>query len=379
MIPAIMRCITQALILVTMGLLLAGCPSRPTTKKIKPHIPQVKKQEPAEKRPPAAATCTVGPGKVLGRAPLCEASAALAAPWDSSTVLVADNEVHGRLFAFSGVDGEGRLTEPRSMKIEAGDHGPVKDIEALAHHGDRLLLVGSHSRNKRCCPKKKRRRLQVVALEGGRLKVVRSLKMGDGKWAKRVDSAAACARKLFSETMAKDALVDKVCAALVAAERRARCGCQGTACPGCDTLNIEGAVTVTGRVWLGLRAPLVQGKAVLLRLAPLGERLRFDAAALLDLGGQGIRELAPGDDRVWVIAGPPLDSPACFELSSFEADKLRHGASLTPHARRWPLPTSSEGLVVRGAKALVLVDGAEGDGDDCDQPSRQYLVDLSSP
>ncbi len=357
-------------------LLLAGCPSKTVKEKTRQRAPRAR-EAPTPKRPPAAPACTVGPGEVLGSAPLCEASAARVAPWDPATVLVADNEVHGRLFAFA-VDSKGRLTRPRELKIEAGDHGPVKDIEALVPVGDRLLLVGSHSRNKRCCPKKKRRRMQLLAHRGGRLEVVQALKMGNDKWSGRMKSAAACASKLFTKSVDAHALVGKVCAALVAADERGRCGCKGPDCPGCHTLNIEGAVAVSGRIWIGLRAPLVSGKAALLRLAPLGKRLRFDAAALLDLGGQGVRELAPGGARVWGIAGPPLDSPACFELWSLEAAGLRHGATLTPDKRRWPLPTSSEGLVVRGGKALVLVDGAEGDGGTCAQPSRQYVVDVSS-
>ena len=61
------------------------------------------------------------------------------------------------------------------------------------------------------------------------------------------------------------ALAREVCAALLQAERQAS--------PArCETFNIEGAVGVPNesgadRLWLGLRSPLVEGHAVLLRLA----------------------------------------------------------------------------------------------------------------
>ena len=362
--------------------LLASCPSPSTKSNNKPRAARSPAPEPPAPEPPApppaaaAAACTVKPGPVLGRHPLCEASAALPAPWDPATILVADNELAGQLFAFRVV--KGKLEQQRALQIEAGGEDVrVKDVEALASVGDKLLVVGSHSRNKRCCGKKKRRRLQLLASRDGKLEVQQSFKMGDGKWAKRMASVEACLDKLFASPADGDKLPRQVCEALVAAEKRARCDCQGASCHGCDTLNIEGAVAVGGRIWLGLRAPLVKGRAALLRLALLKKRLRFDAAALLELDGNGVRELALANNRVHVIAGPPLDSPACFWLWSLAAERLRPGALLTPDAKRWKLPTSSEGLLIQGGKALVTIDGAEGDEGSCEYPSRQFSVDLS--
>ena len=76
-------------------------------------------------------------------------------------------------------------------------------------------------------------------------------------------------------------------------------------------MNVEGAVAVPDasgkpRIWLGLRAPLVGKRAVLLRVAPLGatkQRLTFDDIATIDLGGQGIRELTSSEGWIWGIAG----------------------------------------------------------------------------
>lgn len=77
-------------------------------------------------------------------AALCEPSAALRAPWDAHTVLVADNEAHKQLYLFqvgtTAMRFAGALTMPGKGKQRP------RDIEALAAVGQSLLVVGSHSR-----------------------------------------------------------------------------------------------------------------------------------------------------------------------------------------------------------------------------------------
>jgi competence protein ComEC len=81
----------------------------------------------------------------LAPRPLCEASAALAAPWDEDLVLVADNERDEQLYAFEIDDGE--LAAEEVLQMPARER--PNDVEALARLGQEVVVVGSHSRNRR--------------------------------------------------------------------------------------------------------------------------------------------------------------------------------------------------------------------------------------
>ena len=80
-------------------------------------------------------------------------------------------------------------------------------------------------------------------------------------------------------------------------------------------LDIEGIAVRPDCVMLGLRGPLLDSIAVVVRLklnkafAIAGYELRF-----LDLGGLAIRDLASNGDDVLVLAGPVTDAPGPFRL-----------------------------------------------------------------
>lgn len=106
-------------------------------------------------------------------------------------------------------------------------------------------------------------------------------------------------------------------------------------------------------MWVGLRAPLVsavpghpdkKAAAILMQMKDAAA-YRFDAVALLDLGGRGVRELASDDNWVWGIAGPAPDAGDPFKLWRFPIEQLKPEAVITP-AMIQSLPTSSEGLAV---------------------------------
>lgn len=340
-----------------MAWLLAGCGTTPASEPVSP--PELVAPAPALE--PAA-------GAVLGTAPLCEPSAMVRLP--DGGVLVGDNEVHDSLFGFdaAGSDLGGQRVIPVKTR--------VKDLEAMALHGEHLLLVGSHShrrfRDGACPAPESRRRLAVLRVEDHGLQQVRQI--GTGDWLDgSVEVSMARCRDLFVDPDAP--LVASTCSAWVAAEAAASSpsGCQGA-------VNIEGAVALEdGTVWLGLRSPLVGDRAVMVRLAqPLQsvDALRFDAVAHVPLGGLGIRSLSREGTRVYGIAGPVADSDQSFTLWSTPV------AALLPDA--WPgveigpeVPSSSEGLVVEDGRALVVIDGAEGTTDQvCREPARQGVVPL---
>jgi len=143
-------------------------------------------------------------------------------------------------------------------------------------------------------------------------------------------------------------------------------------------LNVEGAFgTADERLWLGLRAPLAGGRAVLLRLVPGFAELRFDKVALLDLEGRGIRELALAGDQLIGLAGPTLDADEPFFLFRAAAPAVLSGGEPPVQILRRDLLPSSEGLLLRGGRAYILLDGDAGDGNDrCKVPAGWYAVDL---
>lgn len=78
-------------------------------------------------------------------------------------------------------------------------------------------------------------------------------------------------------------------------------------------LDIEGMAVLNGRVFLGLRGPLVDSIAIVVELALgdageiLSSRLHF-----LKLGGLGIRELARDGNDILVLSGPVSDAAGPF-------------------------------------------------------------------
>lgn len=306
---------------------------------------------------------------------MCEPSAATFAPWNPALVLVGDNEVKEQLYAFSMTADGLQFVEALDIPKENG--GRPRDIEALAASGEAVMIVGSHSRNSHCEEKPRRRRMEWVRLGGDGALEAGAGDFIDGRPAldKAMASKESCLETLFvAPAPAKAAAV---CGAMVDAETMAD-DASPSACAG---LNIEGAVGLAdGRIWLGLRAPLVDQKAVMLRLTPGHDELRFDHAVLVDLGGRGIRELTfdQGRQRVWGIAGPDVDRADPFRLWHVAADDLASEDDLTGAIDARELPTSSEGMLVWEGRALILIDGAATDeGQTCAVHPEQYQLALT--
>ncbi len=131
-------------------------------------------------------------------------------------------------------------------------------------------------------------------------------------------------------------------------------------------LNIEGmTATPEGKLLVGLRQPVPQGRAVVLTLenpdAILhGEKARFGPPHLLDLAGLGVRALSWWRGSYLVVAGPGAPGPASrlyrwdgagapTQLSDVRFDALNPEGFFTPEARDTILVLSDDGT--------VLVDG----------------------
>lgn len=321
----------------------------------------------------------------LERFPVCEPSAVAPVSCGETggvCLLVGDNEEEDDLYLYR-IASQQRLLHPANDERFAVRLGKdIADIEAMARLGENEILVfGSHSRDRACGPEAKRRRFLHARFEDGALETT-----GEG----HVKTKKIACKRLFKKSVRDDPAITVVCEAIDAAEqaadeiddRRKETKDRDRAeeeCEQAHAFNLEGAVAVEQdgrlRVWAGLRSPLVESaegasKAVLMRMVDL-DRFEFDAAALLDLGGRGVRELAESGEWIWGIAGPAQDSDAEFALWRFPKSELKPGAVIVPETVR-ALPTSSEGLAVHGGTLYIVIDGGRGDGE-CSR-SPQFLT-----
>lgn len=263
---------------------------------------------------PEAAPIPANAGVLAGS---CEASTVV--PWKGGW-LVGDNETKDKLFLYNA-DFSFREVVPLT--------DPVDDIEALVPVGDKVLVEGSYSRNKDAEERPERQRSAWL-----------------GSPARTLDLGAGCAP----------------------------CAMTKTAAPNAGGLNVEGAAVVDGTLWLGLRAPIVDGKALLVEV-PGG----LDGAGAstgmkkIDLGGRGVREIVPYKTGWLLIGGPAMDSAEPHRL--FYLDRLDG----TPKDLGVDLPTSTEGVAVEGPTSIVYVVDGDGKNGKCKEPATWGRMTVALP
>lgn len=349
--------------------LLTGCASRP--------CPGPSATGP--RTPPLAAP------RILGEKPLCEASGAAFVPCEDGggrCLLVADNENESALFLFD-IAGD-TLANQRAVPLRAPrGSAAIADAEGLATVGGRIFVVGSHSRrswNKRppaCTLDERRLAFGLFDWSGGALTGT-PVRTSPSEW-RRLLQTDGCRHELIASRDAD--LVGRLCATIAAGQADAEHSREGCA----QGINVEGVAVLPGggdpRVWLGLRGPLLDGRAVLLRLATL-EALRFDAAVTLELHGDGVRDLTVAGDRLWILAGPPADDLRAGTLWHLPLDRLADGAVLSPALAVAGLPPFAEAIAIDPAtgSGFALIDGDEEKGpghpNGCPQPARYVPLAL---
>lgn len=311
----------------------------------------------------------------LGGYPLCEASASIIVPCPQSKkktcLLAGDNEIRDRLFLFEIAEEEDKkkysLIKRREIYVtipppEEDDVFELSDIEALVPlPSGEIVIYGSHSRNKNCKGRGNRR-----IFARGKLGTT---ELGEGAGKSVKSKKHKCDRLFGEETEAKK---HKVCEAISSSEVAAKSvnelsdeDARENECNAIPTFNLEGAMAVprgdgAARVWVGLRSPLVGGKAVLLRQVKGLDQFKFDAVAFLDLGAHGIRDLAfvQKKKKFWIIAGPPNDKKTPHALWHADVGLLKDGATIKPVFAQ-SLPSYAEGLAIHNSNAFVLIDGSE--------------------
>ncbi|MDZ3991912.1 hypothetical protein PspTeo4_13208 [Pseudomonas sp. Teo4] len=180
-------------------------------------------------------------------------------------------------------------------------------------------MVGSHSR-KRKNPKlkdgqgKARKQLAKVSRDGNRYLLAR-IPMGDDKGCSLEKTVNRNGKMLHAARLQGNELGDELTEAL----RNDKHLGPFLAIPGKDNgFDIEGLAVVDGRIFLGLRGPVLRGWAVVLELAvkedgrslslkAIGPNARRYRKHFLQLGGLGIRELCVQGGDLLILAGPTLD------------------------------------------------------------------------
>ncbi|MEC5159738.1 MULTISPECIES: DUF3616 domain-containing protein [unclassified Janthinobacterium] len=244
------------------------------------------------------AACALAASALLAAAPraaaqqefvyrgLCDASAAVALGPDR--FIVADDERNTLKIYRRGVADAVDAIE--AWKFLDTKKDKESDLEGAAAIGRRIYWISSHGRNKR--GEAQARRHRFFATDDG-----------DGQARPRLTGRVYAG---LQEDM------------LAAAELRplglAAAAALGPEQPG--GFNIEGlAATPQGQLLIGLRSPLLAGKALLLPLLNPdelieGKQARFGAAFELDLGGRGVRSVERVGSSYLIVAGPTANAGA---------------------------------------------------------------------
>lgn len=224
-----------------------------------------------------AATAQAAPARYDG---LCDASAAVAL--DERHFIVADDE-HNRLTIYR--HGHAK----RVGEVDLGQFLGAKkesDLEGAAQRGDRIYWISSHARNSRGELREDRHRFFATDIRGH-----------------TVAPAGKPYTRLLDDLLAAPSL-----APLKLADAAAR------AAEADGGFNIEGLATAAdGGLFIGLRNPIPQGRALLIPLLNPAELVdgrgpaRFGAVIRLDLGGRGVRSIERVGNAYLIAAGPPAD------------------------------------------------------------------------
>jgi len=208
------------------------------------------------------------------------------------------------------------------------------DLEGLAFEDGALWLVGSHSlKRKKPKPKdgadKAGQQLAKVGRDGNRYLLARipAREVGATWSLARQDGQRRAAR------LAGDDHGNALTKALHDDEHLA----PFLAIPGKDNgFDIEGLAVADGRVFLGLRGPVLRGWAVILELEPAADaadKLELNALDakrrpylkhFLQLDGLGIRDLCRQGDDLLILAGPTMDLDGPVRVLCWPGSAKRH-------------------------------------------------------
>ena len=258
------------------------------------------------------------------------------------------------------------------------------DIEGLDFAGGYLWLVGSHSVKRKKLDAEKHQndadadnidRLRKTEAEGNRyllarVPVVRDKETGETALAEVSADGSLTAAQLPCT------LTDNALTRAVVEEdedgKPDRHLAPWLRLPGKDNgFDIEGLAVAGGRVFLGLRSPVLRGWAVVLELHPegsaagelrlkrIGPKGRAYRKHFLDLGGLGVRSIGVDGDDLLVLAGPPMTHDGPVRVFRWQGGAVV-GAESVVWAKKLGGPVLSipHGEGEDRAEGMALVPGA---------------------
>ncbi|HMR34192.1 MAG TPA: DUF3616 domain-containing protein [Geminicoccaceae bacterium] len=311
---------------------------------------------------------------------------------DGDTLFAADDEQPAilRLMQGAGTDWRQIAVDPLAALLPDLPGGPdgEMDIEGLDVHSGYLWVVGSHSLARRKPGKDGGGRRGIERLAEvrddpnrhflGRIPIVASLTAGP------VDIGAS-APGVQGRDLTLAHLQMQGSGRLVELLRQDEHLGRFVGIPAKENgFDIEGlAAAEHGRVFLGLRGPVLRGWAVILEMQlapdgpgllsplPIGDGGRPYAKHFLDLGGLGLREMAWADGDLLLLAGPTMDLDGPVHVHRWR-EPLAAGASgvvdaerLGPPVLRLPFGAGrdhAEGMALVAPDELMVVYDSPADG-----------------
>lgn len=214
---------------------------------------------------------------------MCDASGAVAV--GTNLFVVANDEDNVLRLYRSDEPGQPVKQFDFSAFLEVQGKSPEVDLEGAARIGDRAFWISSHGRNRDGKERLNRHRLFATDI---------SVNAGDVAL-----TPVGTPYKRLLDDLLRDARFDQFHFAAAAQHAPKEAG----------GLNIEGlSATAEGQLLIGFRSPVPAGKALLIPLLNPNEVMqakpaRFGGAIQLDLGGQGIRDIAWHAGTYMIIAG----------------------------------------------------------------------------
>ncbi len=266
---------------------------------------------------------------------MCDASAGIAVG-DNHFVVANDEDNILRLYRSDRSGAPVRTFDMSALLRGPGEKPREADIEGAALIGRRIYWIASHGANKKARARPERRQLFATDI-GGKGDAV-TLTVAGQPYTGLLDAIAG--HPPFQQYRLHEA-------ARISPEDE-------------GGLNIEGlAATPDGHLLIGLRSPVVNGKALLLTLKNPDEVLAiggapakapvFGPAIELPLDGLGIRSIDYADKlRAYLIVAGPRDSEGVFRLYKW--------SPATPGAAPIALATSI-GKSLRPEALFALADG----------------------
>ncbi|MEN3278249.1 MAG: hypothetical protein V7631_4039 [Massilia sp.] len=230
---------------------------------------------------------------------------------------------------------------------ESGDFNEA-DIEGLACDGKYLWVVGSHSLRRKQPKehdgtKKAYKRLASVSADGNRYLLARIPIVEEGEGTTLVRERQGKNRLHTAAILRGDSHGNELTELLRQDEHFG----PFFAIPGKDNgFDIEGLAVAGKHLLLGLRGPVLRGRAAIVEVAPVEDeeasRLRLGPVGkdgelyrkhFLDLRGLGIRDLCVQDEDLLILAGPTMDLDGPVVLYRWPGGAQPDSGCIVPNAQ----------------------------------------------